>query len=73
MMTETFDNAKATRLTLRRDVLPVPFVELDLCFSRLLDQQLDIFGPERGVSAQQDIGDDPNHVVHHQRHLKMIV
>lgn len=54
------------RRTFSRDVLPILFVELDLRLGCLFDHSLDALRLERGVSAQQDICDDPNHGVNHQ-------
>ena len=47
--------------TLGRNVLPIPFVEFDLCFGRLFDQHFDIFRPERGVSTQQNVCNYSSH------------
>jgi len=46
--------------TLRRDILPISLMELNLGFRRLLDQHLDVFRPKRGISAKKDICNDSN-------------
>ena len=45
-----------------RDGLPVPVVELDLCFGRLAHELLDIVRAEGRVATQQDISNDPGHL-----------
>jgi hypothetical protein len=47
------------RPTFLADVLPVPLVKLDLAPHRLLGHLVRVVRPERLVSAEQDVGDDP--------------
>lgn len=61
-------NHGTRKRTLRRNILPVLFMEDNLRLRCLFDQCFDIFRLERGVSTQQNICDDSKQRAHDERH-----
>src|SRR6266446_2443897 len=45
-------------LTFDRDVLPIPFMELDFGCGCFFDENVAVFGPEGRVSTQEDVSND---------------